>query len=63
MSYFDITKETQIVIDASPVGLSAILVQRDLKINKSQIVAYTSRLLTDMESRYSQTEKEAPAIV
>ena len=63
MSYFDITKETQILVDASPVGLSAILAQRNPKTNKSQIVAYASRALTDTESRYSQTEKEALAIV
>ena len=63
MSYNDIIKETQILVDASPVGLSAILAQRDPKTNKSQIVAYAYRSLTDTESRYSHTEKEALAIV
>ena len=63
MSFFYITKETQILVDTSPVGLSAILAPRDPKTNKSQIVAYASQSLTDTESRYSQTEKEALAIV
>ena len=63
MSFFDIIKETQILADASPVGLSASLAQRNPKTNKSHIVAYASRSLTDTESRYSQTEKEALAIV
>lgn len=63
MAYFDISKETQILVDASPVGLCAILTQRAPGTNKSQIIAYASRALTDTETRYSQTEKEALAIV
>ena len=63
MSYFDIRKETVILVDASPVGLSAILSQRKHGSNQSQIKAYASRSLTATEQRYSQTEKEALAIV
>ena len=63
MSYFDITKETQVLVDASPVGLSAILAQRKPGTSESKIIAYASRALTDTETRYSQTEKEALAIV
>jgi hypothetical protein len=44
-------------VDASPVGLAALLIQ------EGNIIAYSSRALTDVESRYSQTEKEALAIV
>ena len=63
ISYFDITKETAILVDASPVGLSAILSQRKHGSSNSQIIAYASRSLSQTEQRYSQTEKEALAIV
>eukprot|EP00794_Sanderia_malayensis_P021168 gene21168-biopygen14712 len=59
MSYFDISKETVVLVDASPVGLSAILSQRKHGSNESKIIAYASRSLTAAEQRYSQTEKEA----
>jgi hypothetical protein len=57
MSYCDPNKETMLIVDASPVGLAALLIQ------EGNIIAYSSRALTDVESRYSQTEKEALAIV
>ena len=63
MGYFDLQKETEIIVDASPVGLGAVLIQRDLKAGQGQIIAYASRSLTDTEKRYSQLEKEALAIV
>ena len=63
MSYFDPKKETYIVVDASPVGLSAILSQNSKDSEDTKVVAYASRSLTDVEQRYSQTEKEALAIV
>ena len=63
ISYFDITNETQVLVDASPVGLSTILAQRKPETSRSKIIAYASRALTDTEARYSQTEKEALAIV
>ena len=57
MAYFDPKKETTMVVDASPVGLGALLTQ------EGKIIAYASRSLTDVESRYSQTEREALALV
>jgi hypothetical protein len=45
------------------VGISAILSQQEPGTNDPKIVAYASRSLTDKETRYSQTEKEALAIV
>jgi hypothetical protein len=57
MSYYSPEKKTEIVVDASPVGLGAILTQED------NVVCYASRALTDTESRYSQMEREALAIV
>ena len=47
-------------MDASPVGLGALLAQVDAK--GQTIVAYASRSLTPTEQRYSQTEREALAI-
>jgi transposase InsO family protein len=43
------------------VGLGAALVQMDK--NGSRIISYGSKSLSDVESRYSQTEKEALALV
>ena len=62
IAYFDPHKETELTTDASPVGLSAILSQRTPGQNDRQVVAYASRSLSDV-GRYSQTEKEALAIV
>ena len=64
MSYFDPKKATELIVDASPVGLGAILAQKDAHNSEpSRVVAYASRALTDVEQRYSQTEREALAIV
>ena len=59
ISYLNIGKLTSIVVDSSPRRLGTILTQ----LSKSNsIIAYASRLLTEVESRYSQTEREALAI-
>ena len=65
MSYFDKNKQTFVTVDASPVGISGILSQkpRNGDVDSQQIIAYASRALTDTENKYSQTEKEALAIV
>ncbi|XP_065067526.1 uncharacterized protein K02A2.6-like [Rhopilema esculentum] len=64
MAYFDKDKETSLLVDASPVGISAILSQKPRNSTQApQVVAYASRSLTAVEQRYSQTEKEALAIV
>ena len=56
LKYFDVTKPITISCDASPTGLGAVLPQ------KENPVAYTSRSLTDSESRYAQIEKELLAV-
>ena len=58
MAYFDPAKHTEILVDASPAGLGAILTMGNGETN---IVAYPSRSLTAVEQRYSQTEREALA--
>ena len=57
MTYFDPTMSIDIYVDASPVGLCAILTQND------KVLAYGSRALKDVETRYSQTEREMLAVV
>lgn len=56
-AYFDPQKETTIYVDASPVRLAGILTQDD------RVIMYASRSLTAVGSRYSQTEREALAVV
>jgi hypothetical protein len=56
-------KDTFVTVDASPVGLSGILSQRTHGLDDDKIISYASRALTAVETRYSQTEKEALAIV
>ena len=63
MAYFDGTKQTELTTDASPWGLSAILSQKTPGTDDRRIVAYVSRSLSATEQKYSQTEKEALAIV
>lgn len=63
MAYFDPTKQTELTTDASPWGLSAILSQKTPGNDDRRIVAYVSRSLSVVEKKYSQTEREALAIV
>lgn len=61
LGYFDVNDRTQLIADASPVGLGAVLIQ----INEygPRIISYASKSLSDVEKRYAQTEKEALALV
>ena len=61
MAYFDINKQTELWVDASPIGLGAILSQVD-KHGTRRNVCYASKALTDTEQRYSQIEREALAV-
>ena len=51
----------RIIADASPDGLDAVLTQ--LQGDVWRVIAYASRSLSDVERRYSQTEKEALVLV
>ena len=62
-AYFDPSRNTEVSVDASPVGLGAILAQTDPITGDKHVVAYASRSLTPVEQRYSQTEREALAVV
>ena len=55
--------KTRIVADASKQGLGAVLLQKNLENSVFQPVTFVSCSLTDGETRYSQTEREALAVV
>ena len=57
MAYFNPNKETELVTDTSSSGLSAILMQSTPGEEDTQVVAYFSRVLTDVERCYLQTER------
>ena len=63
MAYFSTRSTTEVLVDASPVGLAAILTQKKTIDQSPKIIAYASRSITDVERRYSQTENEGLAIV
>ena len=63
MTYFNPAKAITLVTDAGPAGLSAILMQHTPDKDDFQVVAYSSRTLTDVEKRYSQLEKECLGIL
>ena len=48
MAYFDKNKGTELVTDASPFGLSAILTQTASGSVERKVVAYISRSLSDV---------------
>ena len=61
LAYFDHNKQTTIYVEASPVGLGAILTQKHPDGQK--VITYASKALSPVEQRYSQTEQEALAVV
>ena len=62
LSYFQKKIETRIIADASPIGLRVVLQLTQLHDRTLKIVSYASRSLTEIEQKYSQTEKEALAL-
>ena len=62
LAYFDRNVSCrQVIADASPVGLGAVIVQEHEGTLRP--ICYASRTLSSVERRYSQTEKEALALV
>lgn len=61
LGYFNIRDKTQVIADASPVGLGAVLIQ--INGNGPRVISFASKSLSDVEKRYAQTEKEALALV
>lgn len=61
---FDLNWKTIVTVDASPVGLGAVLTQADPNNSKNtKIIIFVSRKLSPTEQKYSQIEKEALALV
>ena len=62
MAYFDRNAEgTRLITGTSPVGLGAVPTQ--VQEGQERVIAYASRALTEVERRYSQTEREALGLV
>ncbi|XP_065086709.1 uncharacterized protein LOC135708531 [Ochlerotatus camptorhynchus] len=62
LGYFNTSDRTELFVDASAIGLGAVLVQfNDHKIPR--IIACASKALTAVEQRYPQTHREALAVV
>jgi transposase InsO family protein len=57
LSYFDMTKETTIQVDASLRGVGAALIQ------DSRVISFSSKSFTDTEQRYANIEREMLAVV
>ncbi|UYV84616.1 K02A2.6-like, partial [Cordylochernes scorpioides] len=62
LAYYNLNSPTELITDASPIGLGAVLIQTQQNGIKRPI-AYASRSLTDTEKRYSQIEKETLGFV
>ena len=62
-AYFDERKETFVYTDASPVGISSIILQKSSEKNDPKIISYSSRALSTAEQHYSQIERECLSIV
>lgn len=62
LGFFDRKDRTKLIVDASPEGLGAVLLQEN-KDGQNRIISFASKALTDLERKYFQTEREALAIV
>ena len=60
--YYKPNRTTGVVVDASPVGLCAILIQHDEQ-GVLKVIAFAIRALTVVEQWYCRTEREALACV
>lgn len=62
LGFFNPQDDVILMVDASPVGLGAVLAQRNQQW-KYKVIAFASKSLSDVERKYCQTEREALGIV
>lgn len=62
LGYFNDQDETELYVDASPIGLGAVLIQFN-KDGIPRIISCASKALTETERKYPQTQREALAMV
>ena len=62
LAYFNPALKPKVIADASPLGLGAVLLQEQGE-GACRAVCYARKSLSPVERRYSQTEKEALALV
>ena len=62
MAYFDTKKQSLVIVDGSPHGISAILAQKESNIQHYKIISYASRY-KQADIRYSQTDIEGLSLV
>lgn len=62
LGYYSPQDRTELFVDASPIGLGAVLVQFNSQ-SIPRVIACASKSLTVTEQRYPQTHKEALAVV
>ena len=58
ISYYDGKSELFVYCDASPVGISSILLQKTQGKHDMNVLAYCSRALNEVKQRYSQIARE-----
>ena len=62
LRHFDFSKPCEIHTDASNVGISAVLMQRD-ENNSEYVVSYASRSLNKAQKNYASTQLELLAVI
>ncbi|XP_057312279.1 uncharacterized protein K02A2.6-like [Hydractinia symbiolongicarpus] len=62
LAYYNPGSETEITVDASPIGLGAVISQKQ-PCGTYRPISYASRSLCPVEQRYSQIERDALAIL
>ena len=62
LAFYSTTKDIKVQVDASGVGLGAVLLQEE-RPGHFRPIAYASRVLTKAEKNYSNIEREALAVV
>ena len=62
LGFFDPKDSIELYVDASPVGLGAVLCQRN-PTNIPRIISFASKVLTKTEKVSRQTQREALAVV